>query len=787
MAVAFRASATASGATSVTKPTGTVSGDVVVLVSNFYDSAAATMTWPSGFTQIALQRETGAAGHEIALACAWKVAGGSEPASYTITNSAGAFQDLMALTYSGADGTTPIDTSSAASHAANIGAGYTATWTGVTAARNSSIALALFGGYDKDCTTPSGYTARVNALDSAVDASELAVNAGSVSGPTGTVASDAGGGNNGSALILVIIQPAGASAPSSAPTLTAGAGGGALFAGGTSCAPTVSSAPTGAALFAGAPSSAPSLNASASTTGSNASAAPLDSFAATGRALFAGVPSSAPSSTAGATGAALFAGAPSSSPSISAAAAASSPANIYFRDDFSGSVVDTSVWAVWNRVGDLLNSELECYVTGQATVTGGSLVLTCEVHTQSCGDSETAPASHSYRSGGVAQLSKPFRYGTITFRAQMPASIGAWPAIWLLGYKYHDSHTGSPGTNNPTGQDWPNDGWGEIDILEVFNPTTSGTVKQIIHQDANNTGGDVALGFDPTAAMHTYQLIWSPGSLVWKVDGTTTKTITGAQVSANPMFLIMNVAVGGNGGGTPTDATFPTSMLVDFVEVQSDTTSPSSAPSLTAGATGVALFAGAPSCAPTLSASAQTACVAASSPGISAGATGASKAAGDGSSAPTVNAAATAAGASTAASAPTLNVTAGGATLVAAAGSSAPTLGADAGGARLGAGAPGSAPTFSAAPVGAVLYVAAGGSSPGISAGATGAVGPVASSAPSISAAATGASRAAAAASCSPFFLADAGGQINGIASGGGKWRPDYYQKGWVPDYFGGL
>jgi len=85
-----------------------------------------------------------------------------------------------------------------------------------------------------------------------------------------------------------------------------------------------------------------------------------------------------------------------------------------------------------------------------------------------------------------------------------------------------------------------------------------------------------------------------------------------------------------------------------------------------------------------------------------------------------------------------------------------------------GAVAASSAPSFSAAAVGAVLYVAA------------------ASSAPTLTGGATGASLAASAASSAPTMNAAALGQYNDIQAGGAKWHPDYYQRGWIPDYFSG-
>lgn len=767
MAVAFRSSsqsADGTSATSVTKPTGAVSTDLLFQIANCFDDAsAATFTWSSGFTQIAVastivDRSSGASPntHRITLGIAWKIAGGSEPSSYTVTNGASSYQNLMMLAYTGADQTTPIDVSSATTfgdgNGARDGTAYTATWAtlGASVSRAGSMALAVLGGYDKDGATPSTYTARINAMDGVNDSSDLAVNAGALTSPSAAIASNLGGASNAVALHLVIIQPpgTGASATSSAPTLSAGATGGALFAGASSSAPTLSGSATMRSLAAAAASSAPTLAAAAASVAgiSHGDSDPTLNAAATGAALFAGAASSAPTLSGGVTGIALFAGAASSAPTLTGAATSTATTNTYFRDDFTGSSVDTTIWTVLNRISDPSNSELNCYVPAMTGISGGALQLTAEVHTQSCGDSERAPTSQAYRSGGIVQKLAPFRYGTITFSAKAPAETGAWPAIWMMGYLAHASHAADPGTFEPSGSNWPNGGWGEIDIWEIFSPTNSGNINQQIHQDANNDGGAIAAGFDPTAAFHTYQLIWTSGSLVWKVDGSTTRTITGAQVSSNPMFLIVNHAIGGTGGGTPSNGTFPSTMEVQYIEVLSDTTNATSAPALTANATGqfATNSAGAASSAPTLSADATTSRLA----------------------------------------------------NVAGAASSAPTLSADAtSGSSAGvSGAASAAPTLAANATTAMALAAAASSAPALTANVIGIAGNLASalsSAPTLSADATSVFLILipAAASCAPLFNGRAistgsGGGGGGVGVDNSKWRPGYWHDVWFPDYF---
>jgi beta-glucanase (GH16 family) len=71
-----------------------------------------------------------------------------------------------------------------------------------------------------------------------------------------------------------------------------------------------------------------------------------------------------------------------------------------------------------------------------------------------------------------------------------------------------------------------------------------------------------------------YRLDWQPGSLVWSVDAEdgagfqTLRTINDAEsVPDVPMYIVINAAIGGIGGGTPDPGTFPQTFSVDWVRV----------------------------------------------------------------------------------------------------------------------------------------------------------------------------------------------------------------------------
>lgn len=58
-----------------------------------------------------------------------------------------------------------------------------------------------------------------------------------------------------------------------------------------------------------------------------------------------------------------------------------------------------------------------------------------------------------------------------------------------------------------------------------------------------------------------------PRSPIWEIDGATTCTIQQSYVPSTPMFVIINTAIGGVGGGTVDNSTLPQAMSVDYVKV----------------------------------------------------------------------------------------------------------------------------------------------------------------------------------------------------------------------------
>ena len=244
---------------------------------------------------------------------------------------------------------------------------------------------------------------------------------------------------------------------------------------------------------------------------------------------------------------------------IAPACSATTPTTI-FEEDFSGSTLGPA-WTALDRQGDTGVGEEGCYQPAQVAVDGGNLVLHSIVQTTSCGDQFNPPTAYSYATGMVQWTSFSFTYGTVQFRAQMAGGRGTWSAVWMLGASCRSASLAS-GAN--IGCSWPDPGSEEIDITEIKNSDLT-TVWQNLISTPSGTKTCTPTTRDVSEGFHDYELVWAPGSLVWKIDGAETCRFTGT-IPSSPMFLIVDTALGG-GGGPVDPSTLPQTLLVDYVKI----------------------------------------------------------------------------------------------------------------------------------------------------------------------------------------------------------------------------
>ncbi len=226
-----------------------------------------------------------------------------------------------------------------------------------------------------------------------------------------------------------------------------------------------------------------------------------------------------------------------------------------WQDEFDGDALD---WFRWNAqdVRSPRNQELQYYTPNEVRVEDGHLRLSSH---------RASFRERAFTSGAVDTYGKfSFTYGRVEVRARMPAmGQGIWPAVWMLG-----------NACNPLGDPcpWPTPAAAEIDIAEVVNGPT--TLHLNLHHGSSvgtsESSGPVSKPVpDLSEGFHTFAVEWEPGGVVrWYLDD---EKLAERQVTGwfdQPMYLLVNTAVGGTWPGSPDEATpFPQHFDVDYVRV----------------------------------------------------------------------------------------------------------------------------------------------------------------------------------------------------------------------------
>jgi beta-glucanase (GH16 family) len=217
-------------------------------------------------------------------------------------------------------------------------------------------------------------------------------------------------------------------------------------------------------------------------------------------------------------------------------------------DNFpAGTGVNTVLWAFWN--GALSNGEQETYpgpgINCQITAASSLLIAPENTNGQWTSCRLESHEVFNASAGKKLRVQAKFKLGDPGAQLQ-----GIWPAFWSLG----------AGIRNKTA--WP--ACGEIDTFENINGGTLG--YGTVHCGANcfdPTGISQGITFD-YASFHTWSHVvdltnanWRQQSITFLLDNVAYKTVLGSdirdlptwQTLVGPMFITVNVAVGGSWPG----------------------------------------------------------------------------------------------------------------------------------------------------------------------------------------------------------------------------------------------
>ncbi|MGV6830073.1 MAG: family 16 glycosylhydrolase [bacterium] len=247
---------------------------------------------------------------------------------------------------------------------------------------------------------------------------------------------------------------------------------------------------------------------------------------------------------------------------------------LVWSDEFDGTGnVDTNNWhhqiiPIINGV-DWANNELQHYTDRPVNsyIEDGKLVI------KALKETYTFNSTKEYTS---ARLNSKFAFthGRVDVRAKLPSVAGTWPAIWLLGKNI--SETGAYWQTQGFGNTpWPL--CGEIDIME---PNIEKTlILATWHWDSNdgmgyqiNSDNIAVSASETTGDFHVYSLEWSPTEMRIYYDNVLVNQMMTVTPFNNEFFILLNLAMGGNLGGTVDPAFTDDVFEIDYVRVYQEST-----------------------------------------------------------------------------------------------------------------------------------------------------------------------------------------------------------------------
>ncbi len=145
------------------------------------------------------------------------------------------------------------------------------------------------------------------------------------------------------------------------------------------------------------------------------------------------------------------------------------------------------------------------------------------------------------------------QYGYFEMRARLPAEHGMWPAFWLL----------------PVTKGWPP----EIDIMEALGREPDAYYAGIHAEQADGQRIDDVSRVTipgPIGEFHVYGVLWDRRHLTFYLDGRVVRRLRTPDDMHQPMYILVNMAIGGNWAESPQPHTrLPARMTVDYVHAYS--------------------------------------------------------------------------------------------------------------------------------------------------------------------------------------------------------------------------
>ena len=182
---------------------------------------------------------------------------------------------------------------------------------------------------------------------------------------------------------------------------------------------------------------------------------------------------------------------------------------------------------------------------------GEKLTINATLATQ---EQQSAANEQTYLSGLLTSRNLlEITYGYVEARVKFQPGRGIWPSLWMLG---SDTDGISPEVYI-----FEYDGSRPDSVFHNFNfQDSDGNLRSPGQQEVELAG--------LSDEYRTLGLLWSPGELLYYLDGQPTYRIVGENVPQESMFLVLNLAMGGVWPSPPDGTTpNPATLDVDYVRM----------------------------------------------------------------------------------------------------------------------------------------------------------------------------------------------------------------------------
>ncbi len=231
---------------------------------------------------------------------------------------------------------------------------------------------------------------------------------------------------------------------------------------------------------------------------------------------------------------------------------------------------DSSNWTF--ESGFVRNEELQWYQPDNARVENGMLIIEAR-RERKANPTFEAGSPDWKRNREFAEYTSSslmtrglhsWQFGRFEMRARIDTRPGLWPAFWTLGVR----------------GGWPRNG--EIDIMEYYRGNLLANVAWGSAQRGKAIWDDLRKPIasfrvpDWSAQFHVWRMNWDENVIQLSVDGQVLKEVdlnktinedgTGVNPFHQPHYLIVNQAIGGQ-GGDPSTTEFPARYEIDYIRV----------------------------------------------------------------------------------------------------------------------------------------------------------------------------------------------------------------------------